>query len=162
MDTRELLRSRLREPLRLGPWLDFRPTAGPCRSGWLAGQGPSVVWAEEGRELAAEVAPGTIGPVQATTDVDEPRSGNRPERSIQHIYGTCVVIGPPPAPGELVEEVIRNIPAIACAGRFIAESARVTRIEVRARMLRSVTLATAQFRAAILERARPGRQIWLG
>jgi hypothetical protein len=122
MDTRELLRSRLREPLRLGPWLDFRPTAGPCRSGWLAGQGPSVVWAEEGRELAAEVAPGTIGPVQATTDVDEPRSGNRPERSIQHIYGTCVVIGPPPAPGELVEEVIRNIPAIACAGRFIAES----------------------------------------
>jgi hypothetical protein len=122
MDTSERLRSRLREPLRLGLWLDFRPTAGPRRSGWRACQRPSIVGPEEVRDMAAEVAPCTIGPVQATTDVDEPRLEHRPERLIQHICETSEFIGPPAPTAELMEEENRDIAAIADAGRFISES----------------------------------------
>jgi hypothetical protein len=122
MDTSERLRSRLREPLRLGLWLDFRPAPGTRSSEWLVGQGLSVARAQEGGELAGEVAPGTIRPVQLTTDDDEPRLEHRPERVIQHVRGTSVFIGPPAATAELTEKEIRNISAIAYGARFSPES----------------------------------------
>jgi hypothetical protein len=121
MDTSGRLRSQLRARLRIGFWLDFCAMPRTRWSGWLTCQCASVERTEEGRELAAEVAPGAIRPVQAT-DIDEPRLEHRPERVIRHICETYGFLGLSAAIADLMEEQSRNISAIAWPGRISTES----------------------------------------